>query len=137
MNIEQAKERLKSIVDFYKLNDENNYDYSDEVLISMRLVLEEIERLNKCYCERTDCSGRIKNSKKYESMQEEIERLNNIISSLNHKFKILDDFIEREIDLYTIELTEENKNKLYITAPILGVYKEIHNILNGLKGSDK
>ena len=40
---------------------------------------EEIERLNKCYCERTDCSGRIKNSKKYESMQEEIERLNNLL----------------------------------------------------------
>ena len=43
-------------------------------------LLEEIERLNKCCCERTDCSGRIKNSKKYESMQEEIERLNNIIN---------------------------------------------------------
>ena len=47
MNIEKAKERLKKIVDFYKLNDENNYDYSDDVLISMKLVLEEIERLNK------------------------------------------------------------------------------------------
>lgn len=46
MKIEEAKERLKSIVDFYKLNDENNYDYSDDVLISMKLVLEEIERLN-------------------------------------------------------------------------------------------
>ena len=45
-NIEQAKEKLKSIVDFYKLNDENNYEYSDRVLISMKLVLEEIERLN-------------------------------------------------------------------------------------------
>lgn len=47
----------------------------------------EIEILNKCYCERTDCSGRIKNSKKYESMQEEIERLNNII---NKAIEILD-----------------------------------------------
>ena len=46
MNIEQAKEKLKIIIDFYKLNDENNYDYSDDVLISMKLVLEEIERLN-------------------------------------------------------------------------------------------
>ena len=46
MNIEQAKERLKGIVDFYKLNDPDNYDYSDDVLISMKLVLEEIERLN-------------------------------------------------------------------------------------------
>ena len=46
-NIEQAKEKLKRIVDFYKLNDENNYDYSDDDLISMKLVLEEMERLNK------------------------------------------------------------------------------------------
>ena len=46
MNKQQAIERLKGIVDFYKLNDENNYDYSDEVLISMRIALEEIERLN-------------------------------------------------------------------------------------------
>ena len=46
-NIEQAKERFKRLVDFYKLNDPNNYDYDDRDLISMKLVLEEIERLNK------------------------------------------------------------------------------------------
>ena len=45
-NIEQAKERFKRLVDFYKLNDPNNYDYDDRDLISMKLVLEEIERLN-------------------------------------------------------------------------------------------
>ena len=44
-NIEQAKERFKRLVDFYKLNDPNNYDYDDRDLISMKLVLEEIERL--------------------------------------------------------------------------------------------
>ena len=43
---------------------------------------EEIERLQKCYCERTDCAGRIKNSAKFPSIQEEIERLNNIINEL-------------------------------------------------------
>ena len=45
-NIEQAKERFKRLVDFYKLNDPNNYDYDDRDLISMKLVLEEIERLH-------------------------------------------------------------------------------------------
>ena len=74
---------------------------------------------------------------KVEKQEEEIERLNNIISKLNHKMKTLDDFVEREIELYTVELTEENKNILGYTAPILSVYKEIHNILNSLKGSDK
>ena len=42
--------------------------------------------------------------------------------------------IEREIELYTIELTEENKNKLSIVAPIKGSYKEIYNVLQELKG---
>ena len=46
-NIEQAKKHLKEIIDFYKLNDENNYDYTDKDLISIRIVLKEIERLNK------------------------------------------------------------------------------------------
>lgn len=57
---------------------------------------------------------------------EEIERLYNII-------KKLEEFIEREIELYTVELTEENKNKLSIVAPIKGVYKEIYNVLKELK----
>ena len=59
--------------------------------------------------------------------EEEIERLNNII-------KRLEDFIEKEIELYTIELTKENERKLSIVAPIKGVYKEIYNVLQELKG---
>lgn len=65
-----------------------------------------------------------------EKAKDEIKRLNNII-------KKLEEFIEREIELYTIELTEENKNKLSIVVPIRGVYKEIYNVLQELKGSDK
>ena len=65
-----------------------------------------------------------------EKQYQEIERLNNII-------KKLEEFIEREIELYTVELTEKNKNKLSYTAPIRAVYKEIYNVLQELKGSDK
>ena len=57
----------------------------------------------------------------------EIERLNNII-------KRLEEFIEKEIELYTVELTEKNKKILGYTAPIRGVYKEIYNVLQELKG---
>lgn len=64
---------------------------------------------------------------KMKDQEEEIERLNNII-------KRLEEFIEKEIELYTVELTEENKNKLSIVAPIKGVYKEIYNVLQELKG---
>lgn len=59
----------------------------------------------------------------------EIERLNNII-------KRLEEFIEKEIEFYTIELTERNKGALGYTAPIKGVYKEIYNVLQELKGNN-
>lgn len=54
----------------------------------------EIERLNKCYCERTDCSGRIKNSKKYESVQEENKRLHSIIKEVRKYIKERTEFGE-------------------------------------------
>lgn len=34
--IKKSINRIQKIVDFYKLNDEDNYDYSDDVLISMK-----------------------------------------------------------------------------------------------------
>jgi len=67
---------------------------------------------------------------------DEIERLNKIIEIKNNIINKLEEFIEKEIELYTIELTEENKNKLSIVAPIRGAYKEIYNVLQELKGSD-
>ena len=78
-NVEQAKERLKEIVDFYKLNDENNYDYSDDVLISIRIVLEEIERLNNIIKE----------------VREYIEnKLWNYFDERNIYLKVRDEFLE-------------------------------------------
>lgn len=47
---EEIKENIKyiqDIVDFYKLNDENNYDYSDKVLISMKTLLNYITNLQE------------------------------------------------------------------------------------------
>ena len=69
-NIEQAKKHLKGIIYFYKLNDENNYDYTDKDLISIRIVLEEIERLTKVEQEHQRING---------ELREENKRLNNII----------------------------------------------------------
>lgn len=68
--------------------------------------------------------------KRISDLEFEVERLENGINKLEI-------FIEREIELYTVELTEKNKNKLGYTAPIRAVYKEIYNVLQKLKGSDK
>lgn len=61
---------------------------------------------------------------------QEIERLNNIINKL-------EEFIEKEIEIYTLELTEKNTNALSYSLPIKAVYKEIYNVLQELKGSDR
>lgn len=37
-------------------------------------AIEENQQLKKQYCERTDCSGRIKDSKKYDSLQQRIDK---------------------------------------------------------------
>jgi hypothetical protein len=42
---------------------------------------QENERLKECYCNRTDCGGRIKDSKKYDSVQ---QRLDKIIAHLGN-----------------------------------------------------
>lgn len=42
---------------------------------------DKLKELRKQYCERTDCSGRIGNSKKVEELQKEVDRLNNIPSN--------------------------------------------------------
>lgn len=67
---------------------------------------------------------------KLKEKDREIERLNNII-------KRLEEFIEKEIEIYTLELTEKNTNALSYSLPIKAVYKEIYNVLQELKGSDK
>lgn len=74
---------------FYSLEDGKYYTYpdGDEAKgIQIREVIEanersisklqqETEKLKKQYCERTDCGGRIGNSKKVEELQKENEQL--------------------------------------------------------------
>lgn len=76
----------------------------------------------------------LKQQEKYKNM---LKRKNKEINRLNKIIYKLEEFIEKEIELYTVELTEENKNKLGYTAPIRGVYKEIYNVLQQLKSGDK
>ena len=42
-----------------------------------QLLLSYIEQLEQCYCNRTDCSSRIKDSKKYDSLLQKYEQLEN------------------------------------------------------------
>lgn len=52
-----------------------------EFLKYIKNLQQENEKLKKQYCERTDCSGRIGNSKKVEELQNENQQLKILISA--------------------------------------------------------
>lgn len=54
--IEDAKE-IEKIIDYY----ETKYN-------------ETVKKYNNCYCERTDCAGRIKDSKNYDSLEQKYDK---------------------------------------------------------------
>ena len=53
----------------------------------------ENKKLKECYCNRTDCSGRIKDSKKYESLQQRIDKA---IEHIEELFILNDDNVTYE-----------------------------------------
>lgn len=79
---------------FYSLEDGKYYTYPDgdeATGIQIREVIEanersisklqqETEKLKKQYCERTDCGGRIGNSKKVEELQRKNKQLKEVIN---------------------------------------------------------
>ena len=67
------------------------------------------EELKKCYCNRTDCSSRIKNSKKYDSLVQKVE------SQLKEFIKYLEDMLDNENDIFSVVRVKD----------VLSKYKEI------------
>ena len=61
---------------------------------------EENNQLRKQYCERTDCSGRLGNSKKVEELIKENERLEEELEQLRENYKA--DLIKKKDDGYYI-----------------------------------
>ena len=80
------------------------------------------KQLENCYCNRTDCSGRIKDNKQYDSLMQKVE-------SQQKKFI---DWLEKEIENCKYgeenyadgdDMTYHNENEL--RKEILSKYKEI------------
>ena len=84
MNREEIEQQLKLSK---KQNKEQRYDYlcSQFNCINYAIKLEKYtnklqrenrelkKQLENCYCNRTDCSSRIKDSKKYDSLMQKVE----------------------------------------------------------------
>ena len=55
---------------------------ADDVYEIEESYKEEINKLKQCYCNRTDCGARIKDSKKYDSLQQRIDKAIDIIEEV-------------------------------------------------------
>lgn len=64
-----SEDRIKEILDF-----KEDADYKKLSIEDILLIKEYITKLQQCYCNRTDCIGRIKDSKKYDSLQQRIDK---------------------------------------------------------------
>lgn len=110
MNNDEIREALKIINEpitvnciEYKYFDQENYNKLIKVfenclwfannLEQINLTTESLEQENQKlkaqYCERTDCSGRIGNSKKVEQLQTEKEQLNSLVNSCQEEIRRL------------------------------------------------
>lgn len=64
-------------------------------------LLKENKQLKECYCNRTDCSGRIKNSRKYDSLYQKYNK------QLDNWNKLKEDLIK----IRQLTFTKYNKNE--------------------------
>lgn len=86
----------------------------------LRLKNQELKKqLENCYCNRTDCSSRIKDSKQYDSLVQKVESQQKMfIEYLEEPIKIITDGNPTNISEYTA-------GKLDALKEILSKYKEI------------
>lgn len=111
----------------------NNYETTMAEKEQLNSCQEEIRQLKKqlenCYCNRTDCAGRIKDSKKYDSLVQKVETqqkefikyLEGEINKIKEQIKNYDIWHEVRTDINFLIL----KKQFYLE--ILQKYKEIVN----------
>lgn len=77
-------------------------DYND--------LLKKNKQLKECYCNRTDCSGRIKNSRKYDSLyQKHNKQLDNWIKLREYINKMHEYFLYTDVnEIYKQSMKEDN-----------------------------
>lgn len=78
----QLKDKLKGV------QEERDYLFNKQSIENKHLALEnkqlkdKIKQLEKCYCNRSDCSGRIKDSRKYDSVVQQLDKYKEVIEEV-------------------------------------------------------
>lgn len=130
-NQELKKQLNEKIISEMKLKDkleEQRKEYQETYKDVREEIKEYKRKLENCYCNRTDCSSRIKNSKKYDSLVQKVEKqqkefiewlekiINNLDNDIN-KINGLSENSKREKERVTI--------KYNILIQIMKKFKEI------------
>lgn len=108
------------------------------------LVLqEENKKLKECYCNRTDCSGRIKNSRNYDSLYQKYNKqLDNWNKLKEYANKMHEYFLYTDVnEIYKQNMKEDNQfPNLFNLSELNASDKVLNSILNKMqeleKGSD-
>ena len=91
----------------YSTNDEyeTRCNVTKEIVDDIKQLQQENQELKKQYCERTDCSGRLGNSKKVDQLEKELEQLKEIEKEhqringrLHLEIKELKDIIDKAVE---------------------------------------
>lgn len=92
---------------------------------NLRLENQELKKqLENCYCNRTDCSGRIKDNKKYDSLVQKVEsQQKEFIEWLEIRIKDRDK-VRKMHELYSLS-EERLSSQYFVLQDVLSKYKEI------------
>ncbi len=85
-------EQLQQENKILKENAENNDKVVDKVNWENLLLKKENKQLKECYCNRTDCSGRIKNSRNYDSLYQKYNKQLDNWNKLKEDLKLILDY---------------------------------------------
>ena len=99
-----------------EINSNREY-YIKKLENKIQQLKDKIKQLEKCYCNRSDCSGRIKDSRKYDSVVQQLDKYKEVI--------------DKATKFYTRELFKREQLPIPENMPWESV--EMFNILEGNK----
>lgn len=116
----KENKELKNQLEEYRKTNEHLLDKKQFLKQENQLLK---KRLENCYCNRTDCSGRIKDSKVYDSFVQKVEtQQKEFINYLEDEIKKLQKIKETELDY---DILKDVIPQLLDYKEILQKYKEI------------
>lgn len=79
----------------------------------LQKLQQENKQLKECYCNRTDCIGRIKDSRKYDSVKQQLDKSNSILTEFEKTLNSYDlEYLHTMGEHLLADNIEHLKNKI-------------------------